>query len=111
MVDPTDFGGEIRVSQSNADLPHDRPSAKAKSPKSELSKKWESSISDFIAIGAIALAVILWLAQPSWKIGVPVALCTISLFIFAAIRHRGAKITRIPVARCNWATSLSSNFS
>ncbi len=61
-------------------------------------QRWEPSISDYIAIGAIAVGVILWAIQPSWKIGIPVALFTIGLFIFAAVRHRGPASIRALVA-------------
>jgi hypothetical protein len=89
MVDPDDFGDEIPVPQSMVDLPDDGRSA------SEPFKRWEPSFSDFIAIGAITAAVILWLEPPGWKIGLPFALCTIGLFIFAGVRHRGPKIKRL----------------
>ena len=64
----------------------------------ESSTKWEPSISDIIAIGAIAMAVILWLVQPGWRIGVPLAILVVGLFIFAAIRHRGNLLFRVGAA-------------
>ena len=63
-----------------------------------LPQRWEPSISDYIAIGAIAVGVILWAIQPNWKIGIPVALFIIGLFIFAAFRHRGPASIRAIVA-------------
>jgi hypothetical protein len=61
-------------------------------------KRWQPTIGDLVGIAGFALAVIVWLTQPSWEIGGVGATVAIALIVFAAIRHDSRALWRSIIA-------------
>jgi uncharacterized protein (TIGR02594 family) len=59
---------------------------------------WRPSIADLITVGAVVVAAVMWLKQPSWQWELPITAVVIGLVIFTAARHRSHPIRRVLVA-------------
>lgn len=59
---------------------------------------WRPTFPDLITVGALVVAAVMWMKQPTWQWALPITVFVIGLVIFTAIRHQSHPIRRAILA-------------
>jgi uncharacterized protein (TIGR02594 family) len=59
-----------------------------------MAEKWQPSVADLIAVGAIVVAAVMWLNPPNWHWTLLIVVVVIGLVVLTALRHRSNPVRR-----------------